>query len=312
MTYDVLVIGGGPAGLTAALTLGRVRRSVLVLDSGEPRNAPAAGVHGFPTRDGLPPAELVALTRAEAEVYGVRVERARVVGARRAADGFEVTTAAGETFAARRLLVATGLADDLPDVPGVRELWGRDVVHCPFCHGWEIRDTAIGVLGTGPMAVHQALLFRRMSADLTLFTHRSDPPTAEQREQLDALGVTVVPGEVAGLVLRDDRLVGVRLTTGEVVPRTALAVAPVMGTRADFLTDLGLPVEPHPMGSHVPADARGRAADGVWLAGNATDPAASVLIAAAEGATAAVAIHADLLEEDTRRAVEHHRRALAG
>src|SRR5512133_835933 len=170
--YDVVVVGGGAAGLSGAVALARSRRSVLVVDAGEPRNAPAAGVHNYLGREGVPPADLLAAGRAELASYGGRVAAGRAVAARpweRPGTGFVVTLDDGRVVAARRLLVATGLVDGLPDVAGVRERWGRDVLHCPYCHGWEVRDQAIGVLWRNPLSLHQALLFRQLSADVVLF-----------------------------------------------------------------------------------------------------------------------------------------------
>ncbi len=154
---DVLVVGGGPAGLSAALVLGRSRRSVLVVDAGEPRNAPADALHEFLSRDGTPPQELLEVGRAEVARYGVDSHAGRAVSASRAGDRFRVGLDGGGTVLARRLVVSTGLVDELPQVPGLAERWGRDVLHCPYCHGWEVRDQAIGVLATaatGPMALH--------------------------------------------------------------------------------------------------------------------------------------------------------------
>src|ERR671921_123670 len=169
--YDVLVVGGGAAGLSGALMLGRSRRSVLVVDAGEPRNAPAVGVHGFLTRDGMEPSVLLEAGRAEVLGYGVEVLEGRVASAEAADDGFVATLEGGRWVRARRLLVTTGVVDELPDIPGVRERWGRDVLHCPYCHGWEVRDQPVGILASGPMAVHQALLFRQLTEDVTLFLH---------------------------------------------------------------------------------------------------------------------------------------------
>src|SRR3954469_9324678 len=170
--YDVVVVGGGAAGLSGALTLGRARRSVLVVDAGEPRNSPASGVHGFLTRDGTSAAALLRAGWAEVRRYGVRVLDGRVDSAFPVdRGGFAVGLEDGRRVGARRLLVTTGLVDELPDVPGLRERWGRDVLHCPYCHGWEVRDRAVGVLACGPMAVHQVLLFRQLSADVPLFVH---------------------------------------------------------------------------------------------------------------------------------------------
>ncbi|MFI0481327.1 NAD(P)/FAD-dependent oxidoreductase [Actinomadura sp. 9N215] len=308
--YDVVVVGGGAAGLNGALMLARARRSVVVVDAGAPRNAPAAGVHGLLARDGMSPAELLERGRDEVRRYGGHVVAGEVAAAVGDSGGFTVTLAAGASVRARRLLVATGVVDELPAVPGLRDRWGRDVVHCPYCHGWEIRDQAIGVLAGGPLSVHQALLFRQWSDDVTLFTHTMPPPAGEEAGQLAARGVRVIGGEVASLVIAEDRIAGVRLADGTVVAREALAVAPRMTVRAAFLDGLGLrPVE-HPagVGEHIASDATGRTdVPGVWVAGNATDLTAQVGAAAAAGAAAAGQINADLIAEETREAVAAHR-----
>jgi thioredoxin reductase len=210
----------------------------------------------------------------------------------------------------RRLLVTTGLVDELPDVPGLRERWGRDVVHCPYCHGWEVRDRAIGVLATGPMSVHQALLFRQWSAAVTLFLHRAPAPDPEQADRLAARGIAVVGGEVAALEVAGDRLAGVRLADGTVIAREVVAVAPRMVARAGLLTSLGLRAVEHPSGAgeHVPADPTGRTdVPGVWVAGNVTDLTAQVGAAAAAAALAAAQINFDLVTEETEAAVAAYR-----
>ena len=315
--YDVVVIGGGAAGLSGALALVRARRRVLVIDSSAPRNAPAAHVHNFLTRDGTPPGELYSLGRAEVAGYGGEFVPGAVTGAARDDDGFTVTLADGGTVRARRLLVTTGLVDELPDVPGLAERWGRDVLHCPYCHGWEVRDQVIGVLATGPMAVHQALLFRQLSDDVTLLLHTAPAPAAEEAEQLAARGIACVEGEVAEVQVDGDRLSGVRLRSGAVVPLQALVVAPRFTARADFLGSLGLETAEltmgeHVLGSYVPADPMGATAvPGVWVAGNVTDLKAQVISSAAGGLNAAAALNADLVAEDARTAVRRTR-ALAG
>jgi thioredoxin reductase len=190
------------------------------------------------------------------------------------------------------------------------------VLHCPYCHGWEVRDQAIGVLATGPMAVHQALLFRQWSADVTLFLHTAPDLTDEQREQLAARGIAVVAGEVATLEVADDRLTGVRLRSGERVPCRAVVVSPRAAARVDALAGLGLrATEPevggHAIGTAVPAGPAGATAvPGVWVAGNVADPRAQLIAAAAAGLNAAAALNADLVEEDTRLAVAARRRRL--
>jgi thioredoxin reductase len=305
-SYDVVVAGGGAAGLNGALMLARSRRSVAVIDAGDPRNAPAAGVHGLLARDGMPPAELLERGRAEVRRYGGHVVPGEIRDAAREDNGFAVTLADGRRVRARRLLVATGLTDELPDIPGLRARWGRDVVHCPYCHGWEVRDQAIGVLATGPMSVHQALLFRQLSDDVVFFARALAPPAGEETGQLAARGITVVTGEVASLEIAGDRLTGVRLADGRMVNRDAVAVSPRMAARAGFLAGLGLRPAPHPsgMGEHIPADPAGRTeVPGVWVAGNVTDLAAQVGAAAAAGAMAGAQINADLVAEETRLAV---------
>jgi len=196
----------------------------------------------------------------------------------------------------------------------VRERWGRDVLHCPYCHGWEVRDQPIGILASGPMAVHQALLFRQLTADLTLFLHTAPEPTDEEAEQLAALGITVVEGEVASLEVHEDRLTGVRVQDGEVVPRDAVVVSPRLAARAGILAGLGLETTelPHGLGEYVESDATGlTAVPGVWVAGNVTNPTAQVLASASAGAMAGAVINADLVAEDTREAVAAHRDRLS-
>ena len=308
--YDVVVIGGGAAGLSGALMLARARRPVVVIDAGVPRNAPAAAVHGLLGRDGIAPGELLERGRAEVRGYGGQVVTGEVAAVARDHTGFAITLAGSRTVHARRLLVASGLVDELPNIPGLRARWGRDVVHCPYCHGWEVRDQAIGVLATGPMAVHQALLFRQWSADVTIFAHTMPPPSAEDAEQLAARGIKVVLGEVASLEIAGNRLAGVRLRDGAVVSRKVLAVSSRMAARAGFLAGLGLrPAEdPAGVGEYIPSDASGRTeVPGVWVAGNVTDLFAQVGNAAAAGAAAAAQINADLVAEDTRQAVAAYR-----
>lgn len=309
-TYDVVIAGGGAAGLSAGLALARFRRSVLVVDEGSPRNAPARHMHNYLGYDGRPPGDLLAAGRAEVTGYGGEVITGTVAAARALADeeGFGVELAGGQRIRARRLLVTTGLADELPDVPGLAERWGRDVVHCPFCHGWEVRDQAIGVLATGPLAVHQALLFRQLSDDVIVFQHAAPALSADDRARLDALGIGLVSGEVDRLEITGDALTGVRLRSGEIIARQALVVAPLVTARASVLASLGIEPAPlevagHVVGSYVPADPSGATTvPGVWVAGNVTNPMAQVIAAASAGLSAGAAIVADLMEADARLA----------
>ncbi|MFB6619037.1 NAD(P)/FAD-dependent oxidoreductase [Streptomyces sp. NPDC056367] len=313
--FDVVVVGGGAAGLAGALTLVRARRSVLVIDSGSPRNAPAAHMHGYLGHDGRSPAELLERGRAEVTGYGGLIRQGTAVAADALpGGGFLVRCGDGSAVRARRLLVTTGLVDELPAVPGLAERWGRDVLHCPYCHGWEVRDEPVAVLAGGPVSVHQAQMWRQWSGRTTLLAHTWEP-SAEDRELLAALGVEVVAGEVTGLAVgADDRLAGVTLAGGGTAECRALVVAPRFTARSGVLTGLGLPTttlerDGHVIGTCVASDpATGATAlSGVWAAGNVTAPMAQVAGAAAQGVQAAVALNADLIEEQGRRAVEAYR-----
>jgi thioredoxin reductase len=318
-TVDAVVIGGGAAGLNGALMLARSRRSVVVIDSGTPRNAPATGVRGLLGADGIPPAELLRTGREEVRRYGGLIVAGEVTSAAPAAaspDGdprFTVTLTDGRTVRTRRLLVATGLRDRLPDVAGLARHWGHGVVHCPYCHGWEVRDEPIGVLAVGPASVHHALLFRQLTEDLTYFTHGTEL-SEDTRARFTARGIRVVDTPVARIESTEDAITGVRLSDGQVVPRRVIAVATTMLARTDGLAALNLPVEdlPHGMGRRfVTGPAGVTSVPGVWVAGNATDPSAQVGAAAAAGALAGARINAELATADTDAALAAARRGEA-
>lgn len=303
--YEVIVVGGGTAGLSAALVLGRARRRTLVVDAGEPRNAPAAHMQGYLSRDGMSPAEFLAVGREEIARYGVDLVHDRAVDATRD-EGFAVRLASGRTVRARQLVVATGLKDELPPVPGVAERFGRDVVHCPYCHGWEVRDQAFGVVATTATSVHQALMVSQWSKDVTLFLHTVAEAelTDEDLRRLSAAGVRVVPGEVAELVVEDDRLTGVRLRDGRVHEREVVFVAPRAVPRTDLLARLGAELSETPFGTYPVVDGRGlTTVPGLWAAGNASGFAEQVVNAASRGYRAGAAINGELLMADLDRAV---------
>ncbi|MCX5598762.1 NAD(P)/FAD-dependent oxidoreductase [Streptomyces phaeochromogenes] len=305
--YEVVVVGGGTAGLSAALVLGRARRSVLVIDTGKPRNAPAAHMQGYLSRDGMSPMEFLAVGREEIARYGVELVRDRAVDVAKDADGeFDVTLEGGRTVHGRRLVVATGLADELPKVPGVAERFGQDVLHCPYCHGWEVRDQAFGVLATTPMAVHQALMVSQWSKDVTLFLHTvaEDELADEDLRRLAAAGVDVVPGEVAGLVVDDDRLTGIRLADGTTHERSVLFVAPRAIPRTGLLERLGAELQETPFGTYAAVDPTGlTSVPGVWAAGNAIGFGEQVVNAASGGYRAGATINGELLFTDLDAAV---------
>jgi thioredoxin reductase len=304
--YDVLVVGGGAAGLSAAIVLARAQRTVLVVDGGEPRNAPATHMHGFLSRDGMPPGDLLAAGRQEVKAYGGDVVDGRVQEAFRDQDAFTVRLDGGATMTARRLLVATGLRDELPDVAGLRERWARDVLHCPYCHGYEVRGQRFGVLGWSPDALRYAQIIRQWSDDVIVFIWPIDL-TDDERAPLSARGIDVVQGQVERVVIDDDRLSGLALTDGRVVARDVVFVPPRFVPNNDVFGGLGCAVDD---AGWVITDSTGRTSiDGVWAAGNVCNPRAQVITAAGEGSTAAIAMNADLVEEEVRNAVLRHRAA---
>jgi thioredoxin reductase len=300
--YDVAVIGGGAAGLSAALVLSRACRKVLVVDAGEPRNAPATQLHGYLSRDGIPPGELLASGRKEVAGYGGDI----VAGT--ASDlvpdgqgGFSVLLAGGQRMSARRLLVTTGLRDELPDIPGLRDRWARDVLHCPYCHGHEVRDRRLGVIGGTPGAVRYAQIVRQWTHDLVYVTP-PDTLTAAERTQLLARAIGVVEGTIDQLVIDDDdQLRGIQMRDGRVIPRDALFVPPRFVPTNHLLVGLGCALDAD---GWVAVDTTGRTSvPGVWAAGNIVDPRAQVITAAGAGSAAAIALNADLVDDDVRTAV---------
>ncbi len=300
--YDVVVIGGGAAGLSAALVLSRARRKVLVIDAGEPRNAPAGHMHGYLSRDGLPPAELLAAGRAEVKGYGGIIVAGTVTNlVPDGRTGFWVLLAGGQRISARRLLVTTGLRDELPEIPGLRDRWARDVLHCPYCHGHEVRDRQLGVVGGTPGAVRYAQIVRQWTHDLVYFTP-PDTLTVVERKQLLARAIGVVEGTIEALVIdAQDRLRGVQMHDGSVVPRDALFVPPRFVPNNALLLDLGCTVDTD---GWVGVDSTGRTSvSGVWAAGNIVDPRAQVITAAGAGSAAAIALNSDLVDEDVHDAV---------
>jgi thioredoxin reductase len=287
--YDVVIVGGGPAGLSAALVLGRARRKVAVVDSGEPRNAAAHESHGFLTRDGIPPSELLRLGREEVAGYGVELVDDRVASV---SGAFEVRLASGRVLTAKKLLVTAGVRDELPDLPGVAELWGDQVHFCPYCHGYEVRDEQVGVVADGPMGVLKARMLREWAPDVVLFPGDYEP-TDEETAQLAARGIAVEQGKVTRLAVTDGRLTGVELADGRTVARSAVFVNPTFVPKDTLLKDLGCDLDDQ---GWVKADPFGRTSvDGVWAAGNVVDPRAQLISSAGAGATAAVQLNHDLI-----------------
>lgn len=305
---DVAVIGGSAAGLAAALQLSRQRRGVVVVDDGTPRNAPAAHMHGYLGHDGVAPGELTATGRAEVRAYGGEVLTGRVTGVHRRDDGrFRLDLTGGHTLVARRVLAATGVSDELPAIDGVARAWGRGVIVCPFCHGFEVRDQRLVQILTHPLGLHPTPLFRHLTDRLTVVVHDPAGIDEEALTALAASGVTVERGEARRVLAGPDGEVrGVELGDGRVLDADTVVVGTRFRARADVLAGLGLTPTPHPTGAGdvLAVDPRGETSvPGVYAAGNITDPSLQVLPSAAQGSQVGAMIAFSLAEEDQRAAV---------
>ncbi|MFG3346463.1 NAD(P)/FAD-dependent oxidoreductase [Streptomyces sp. NPDC048018] len=306
-SYDVIVIGGGAGGLNAALVLARARRTVAVVDSGEPRNAPSAHMHSFLSRDGVPPLTVLEAGRAEIARYGaVRIEgRVDQVEAAETG-GYLVRLEGGASLGARHVVLATGLRDELPEIPGVRAMWGEDVHFCPYCHGYEVRDRPIVVLGVHPASPGQALLLRQWSPQVVYVPH-SRPLTDEERERMDARGVEVVEGPVSTLLSKDGRLHAVELADGTTIDCAGVFLFPRMTPNDGAFDGLGCAKDDQ---GWLVTDRAGRTSrPGLWAVGNVVDSRAQAVTAAGMGAAAAFALNHDLVDEEIERDLAAHRAA---
>lgn len=297
---DVVIVGGGPAGLSAALSLGRARRRVIVVDAGKPRNMTAAHMHGVLGHDGLSPLRLLELGRKEAAGYGVQLIHGEVTAARADGAAIEVDTANG-TVRTRRLLVATGLDDELPNIPGLRRQWGRGVVVCPYCDGWEHRHEVIGVVATSPRSVEQAQLLRQWSDRIVYFSNVIGEPPADEREALVRRGIRFESGSVTALRIDDDQVTGVEVD-GRVVPVGVVFTGPTPRPRDALLRSLGAATTDGPLGSWVDIDEDGRTSvPGVWAVGNVVNVRSNVSVSMGLGSLVAGALNADLVADDIAR-----------
>jgi len=297
---DVVIVGGGPAGLSAALSLGRARRRVIVVDAGKPRNMTAAHMHGVLGHDGLSPLRLLELGRDEVARYGVRLVHGEVTAVR--ADGADIEVEiADAVIRTRRLLVATGLEDDLPTISGLREQWGRGVVVCPYCDGWEHRNEIIGVVATSPRSTDQAQLLRQWSDRIIYFANAFGEPPADEMEALVRRGIRFEPGSVTGLRVEDDRVTGVEVD-GRVVSVGVVFTGPTPRPRDALLRSLGAATTDSSLGSWVDIDEDGRTSvPGVWAVGNVVNVRSNVPVSMGLGSLVAGALNADLLADDIAR-----------
>lgn len=297
LMYDAVVVGGGPAGASAATLLGRAMRNVLVVDAGQTRNRTAEHVHGFLGLDGMSPSELQRRGRHEAEHYGCRWSIGLITSARRHRDGsFELEESDGSLHRARTVIVATGLRDVLPPVEGLNDLWGRGVAHCPYCHGYEVRGSDIGILGghNRPFSLHQTELLRLWSDDVTFFPDVIEL-TDSERAHLTQWGVHIIDGRVRRVLPIDDKI-AIEIADGTVVDRSTLFVGPEFSPNQALLGELGCN---HTEDGWTAIDGSGATSvAGVWAAGNVTDSPAQLIHAAAQGTRTGIAVNRSLLNED--------------
>lgn len=300
--WDCVVVGGGAAGLSAALVLGRARRRTLLVDAGEQSNLTAHGIGGLLGHDGRPPAELYAMGREELSTYpAVEVRTGEVLSGDRVDGRFALRLADGRTERTRRVLLATGMDYRPPPLPGVAELWGHTVFHCPFCHGWEVRDQPLAVLARGERAVHSALLLRFWSSDVVLLTNGPDELDDAQRKRLSAAGVPIDERAILELASRDGELEAVEFADGGRLTRAGLLVATTLHQRSSLATDLGAASgDPTPVAQNpVQTDSMYRTtASGVFAAGDLGVQMPQVATAVAAGSAAAAAVVHSLLEDD--------------
>ena len=294
--YDVIVVGAGPAGLSAALVLGRCRRRVLVCDTGRPRNAASQRMHGYLTRDGIPPREFLRIAREQLEQYDtVELRDAEVVAAECVDGRFSVTLPDDERLVARKLLIATGVVDHVPEIPGFHELYGRSVFHCPYCDGWEVRDRPLAVYGRGARGFGLSLELTGWSRDLVLCSDGPCELAAEERARLDRNGIRVREEPVARLE-GSGRLERIVFASGEPLARHALFFTTGQTQQSQLARRLGCEI--NEKGTVRTGKYETTHLPGLYVAGDASRAVQWVVVAAAEGAEAAFAINTDLLKED--------------
>lgn len=296
MRHDAIIIGGGFAGLAAATYIARARRSVRVIDAGSPRNRFAAHSHGFLTRDGQPPADILAAARSQLAAYdGCSILDDEATAAIATDDGFAVTLASGAVIEAGALVLAFGLRDELPPVPGLAERWGRSVLHCPYCHGYEIAGRRLGVLATSPMSVHQAMLIPEWGPT-TFFLNGALEPDEATLADLDRRGVTVEPAAVVAIHGDGDAISAVELADGRAVPVDAIYTAPRAHFNSAIADRLGCATDDAPFGRIIRTDGfKATSVPKVFAAGDIARPMHSVTFACADGVLAGTALHRSIV-----------------
>ena len=296
MTFDAIVVGGSFAGLTAATYIARARRSVCVIDAGAPRNRFAAHSHGVFAQDGSRPADMLAAARAQVAAYPtVHFVSGRATDASRTSVGFRVTLGSGDVLDGRKLVLAFGITDELPEIPGLRERWGSSVLHCPYCHGYEVSGRRLGVLDVSPMSIHQATLIAEWGPTTFYVNGRRDPESEELRELRDR-GLSIESGRVVALLGDAVSLTAVELDDGRMSAVDALFLGPPTRLNSPIAERLGCAIDEGPFGPVIRTDLQKETTvPGVFAAGDITRPAHTVTWAMADGVTAGVAVHRSLV-----------------
>ncbi|WP_159609203.1 NAD(P)/FAD-dependent oxidoreductase [Glutamicibacter sp. JC586] len=301
--FEAIIIGAGSAGLAASVALARSLRSVLIIDEGQPRNSPALHAHNLLGQEGSNPLEVLKRGREEAQGYGVKI----INGAATAltgslSDGFRVTVDE-RSYTCERVVLATGLTDRLPQISGLQHAWGSSAIHCAYCHGWEVRDKELLIIGCGPMSAHQAMMFQQLSSKVTFINHDPSELSHEGAAILEALDIPRVDQKVSALEFNDSgELTAAKLENGEAIPAHTVVVASRMEANADLFQSMGGVVTDHPLGTFIGVNDTGATSiPGVYAVGNASNLGAMVMSAAASGTLAGAAINADLLNSKLER-----------
>ena len=290
--YDVIVVGGSFAGMSAAMQLARARQKVIVIDAGMPRNRFADESHGFLGQDGRAPAAIIRDARSQLQRYpSAEITSGEAIAAHAHGDGFSIEVAGGGKHRAKHLVLATGVSDELPPVPGMSKRWGQTVLHCPYCHGYEMRDLPLGVIAAHPMSAHQAILIPDWGPT-TYFTQREFEPEPADLEAFAARGITIERTPVVELMGDAPALDGVRLSDGRFVEVAAVFTAPRTRPATPLAAMLGCEHEEGTTGPYVKVDQWGATSvAGVWAAGDATTPMHNATLASAAGVLAGIGAH---------------------
>lgn len=295
--FDAIIIGGGPAGLTAALMLGRACKRVLVCDAGKPRNQAAHAAHGFFSRDGISPMQLLQIGREQLRPYdGVEIIVGEVVNAEKLGDRFQVKLSDGKQFVGRKLLLATGMKDKLPSIDGFAQLWGSSVFHCPYCHGWEVRAQPLAIYGKGNVGFEMAFILTGWSRDLVLCSDGAAELSSEQRQQLLHWGVQIREEKIARLQHQDGNLTGIVFMNNEVLPRRGIFIRPQSYQYSHLATELGCKLDSDEI---LEVDeSKQTSISGLYAVGDTSSPYSQISLAVTSGTLAATFINRTLIKEN--------------